>query len=125
MVPMVLADDPDSGEVVICSAWGPDADWLHNLHAGPAREVRIARDRFVPEHRFLSEDEAVSAAIAFRRHHPQRLRLLSAILAWGDLRDAAAIREFVRGHPFVALRPAQSAEPAPSCNCDREPSRGR
>ena len=62
MVAMVLADDPDTGEVVIFSGWGPDADWLRNLHAGPAREVRIARDRFVPEHRFLSEDEAVAVA---------------------------------------------------------------
>ena len=102
---MVLVDDPDNGEVVICSAWDPDADWLRNMHAGPAREVRIAREQFVPEHRFLSEDEAVSAAIAFRRHHPQPLRLLSAILAWGDLRGDAAIREFVRGHPFLACAP--------------------
>ena len=105
MVAMVLADDPDTGGIVIFSGWGPDADWLHNLHTGPAREVRIARDSFVPEHRFLSEDEAVAVADAFRRRHPLRLRLASAILGWGDLRSDAAVREFVRGHPFVALRP--------------------
>ena len=112
-VAMVLADEPHTSEVVICSAWGPDADWLRNLHAGPARELRIARDRFVPEHRFLSEDEAVSVGIAFRRHHPHRLRLLSAVLGWGDLHGDAAIRKFVRGHPFVALRPARAEEAEP------------
>ena len=91
---------------MIFSGWGPDVDWLSNLRAGPAREVRIARDRFVPEHRFLSEDEAVAVIVAFRRRHPGRVRLATAILGWGDLRSDAALRDFVRGHPFVALHPA-------------------
>ncbi len=105
-VAMVLAEDADDGEIVICSAWGPDADWLQNLRAGPAREVRIAHYRFAPEHRFLSEDEAVAVAVDFRRRHPRRLQLLGAVLGWGGLRSDAAVREFVRGHPFVGLRPA-------------------
>jgi deazaflavin-dependent oxidoreductase (nitroreductase family) len=107
-VAMVLADDRDTGEVVIVSGWGPEADWLRNLHAGPAREVRIARERFVPEHRFLDEDEAVAVAVAFRHRHPGRVRLAGAILGWGDLRSDAALREFVQRHPFVALRPTRA-----------------
>jgi len=94
---------------VICSAWGPHADWLRNLEAGPAREVRIGRDGFIPEHRFLGEDEAVLVGIDFREHHPRRLWLLSRVLGWGDLRRDDMLREFVRGHPFVALRPAPEA----------------
>lgn len=105
-VVMVLADDRDSGEVVICSAWGPDTDWVRNLAAGPAQEVRIGRDRFTPEHRFLNEDEAVLLAIAFREHHPRRLWLLNTVLGWGDLRRDDTLRAFVREHPFVGLRPA-------------------
>ena len=108
MVAMILADDRDSGEVVIFSGWGPDVDWLSNLRAGPAREVRIARDRFVPEHRFLSEDEAVAVLVAFRRRHPGRVRLARAILGWGDLGSDAALRDFVRSHPFVALHPSSA-----------------
>jgi deazaflavin-dependent oxidoreductase (nitroreductase family) len=108
VVAMVLADDRDTGEVVIFSGWGPDADWLRNLHAGPAREVRIARERFVPEHRFLDEDEAVAVVVAFRHRHPGRVWLASAILGWGDLGSDAALREFVLGHPFVALRPVRA-----------------
>jgi deazaflavin-dependent oxidoreductase (nitroreductase family) len=49
-VARVLGDEAASGEVVICSAWGPDADWIHNLGAWPAREVRVGRERFVPAH---------------------------------------------------------------------------
>jgi len=106
MVAMILADNRTTGEVVIFSGWGPDVDWLSNLRAGPAAEVRIAHERFVPEHRFLSEDEAVAVIAAFRRRHPGRVRLATAILGWGDLRSDAALRDFVRGHPFVALHPA-------------------
>ena len=28
---MVLAEDRTTGEVVICSMWGPKADWIRNL----------------------------------------------------------------------------------------------
>jgi deazaflavin-dependent oxidoreductase (nitroreductase family) len=102
-VAMVLADSPDTGEVAIVSAWGPDADWLLNLRAGPAREVRVGRDRFVPQHRFLDAEEAVEISTAFARLHPGRLRLISAILGWGDLRNETVLRQFVREHPLVAL----------------------
>ena len=105
-IAMVLADDVSTGEVVICSAWGPDADWVHNLQAQPAEEVAIGRDRFVPAHRFLSDGEAAAVSRDFRRQHAWRLRLISRILGWGDLRDDDAVRDFVRHHPFVALRPA-------------------
>jgi deazaflavin-dependent oxidoreductase (nitroreductase family) len=105
MVAMVLADDPVSGEVVICSGWGPDADWIKNVRAGGAQQVYIGRDRFVPEHRFLNDDEAVAVGVAFRGRHPHRLRLISKILGWGDLSTEAALRGFVQRHPFVAFKP--------------------
>jgi hypothetical protein len=34
---------------------------------------------------------------------------MGAILGWGDLRRDAAVRAFVRDHPFVALRPTRVA----------------
>jgi deazaflavin-dependent oxidoreductase (nitroreductase family) len=113
-VAMVLADDRGTGEVVICSGWGPEADWVRNLRTGPAREVCIARERFVPEHRFLTDDEAVAVSVEFRRRHPRRLRLVSRILGWGDLRRDDAVRDFVRRHPFVVLWPAQPTTPQAS-----------
>jgi deazaflavin-dependent oxidoreductase (nitroreductase family) len=106
MVAMVLADDPVSRQVVICSGWGPDADWVKNVRAGGAQQVCTGRERFVPEHRFLNDDEAVAVGVAFRERHPRRLRLISKILGWGDLSTDAAVRGFVQGHPFVAFRPA-------------------
>jgi deazaflavin-dependent oxidoreductase (nitroreductase family) len=104
---MVLAEDRTTGEVVICSAWGPRADWIRNLHARPALRVQIGRTTFVPQHRFLTEEEAFAVGTEFRHRHPWRVRLISSVLGV-DLHSDAGIREFVGTRPFVALRPARS-----------------
>ena len=108
-VAMVLRYDPDAREATICAAWGSGTDWVRNLRAGPAAQVRLGRESFTPQHRFLFDDEASGVAVQFRREHPQRLRLLSTILGWGDLRDDAAVGGFVCTHPFVAFRPAPAS----------------
>ena len=104
---MVLSFDKTTKEAVICSAWGPDADWVRNLNVRPALHVQIGRESFVPEQRFLTEDEAFAVAVEFRRQHPWRLRLISSVLGWGNLRSDPAVREFVRTRPFVAFSPGR------------------
>jgi deazaflavin-dependent oxidoreductase (nitroreductase family) len=111
-VAMALTYDPDTQETVVCSAWGPNTDWIRNLRARPALQIEVGHEAFVPQQRFLSEDEAVTAAIEFRDRHPCRLRLFAAILGWGDLGSKAAVRELVRDRPFVSFRPAQVSAPA-------------
>jgi len=106
MVAMVLRYNGSTREAVICSAWGPDADWVRNLRAGPAVRVQLGQESFTPQHRFLSEDESFEVVVQFRREHPWRLRLISALLGWGVLRDDDTAHEFTRTHPFVALLPA-------------------
>jgi len=105
-VAMALRYDRETREVVVCSAWGPDTEWMKNVRAHPALEIRIGRETYVPEQRFLSEDEAVAVGIEFRRRHSRRLRLLSRILGCGDLGSDPAMNEFVRTRPFVSFRPA-------------------
>lgn len=105
-VAMVLRYDQASQVAVICAAWGPESDWVRNLRAGPAVRVQIGRESFAPDHRFLTDDEAFEVAVQFRREHPRRLRLISTILGWGDLRDEATVRQFVHSHPFIAFQPA-------------------
>ena len=102
-VAMVLAFDEATSEAVICAAW--DTDWWHNLQAHPATNVKIDRMSFTPVPRFLTEDEAYEVIRKFRAAHPRRARLITGILGWGDLRDEATVREFVRAHPFIAFRP--------------------
>lgn len=105
-VAMVLSYDAAARRAVICSAWGPDTDWVRNLRAGPAARVDIGRESYVPAHRFLTDEEAAAVGRAFRDRHPYRMRLMSLILGWGDLRSDDALREFVASRPFVELAPA-------------------
>ena len=108
-VAMALAYDPDTREAVVFSAWGPNTEWIRNLRAHPALQIQIGREAYVPEQRFLSEDESVAVVREFQRRHPWRTRLFAAILGWGDLSSETAAREFVRSRPFVSFRPATSA----------------
>lgn len=109
MTAMVMRYDPATREVVIFSGWGPDSDWVRNIRARPALRVEVGRESYTPQHRFLSEDESVAVARDFVHGHPYRVRLASRILDWPDLRSEAALRAFVRTHPFVALRPLDAA----------------
>jgi hypothetical protein len=86
---------------------------MRNLRAHPALEIEIGRERYVPEQRFLSEDEAVAVTLEFRQRHPWRLRLFAVILGWGDLGTEPAVRELVRSRPFVSFRPARAPLPDP------------
>jgi deazaflavin-dependent oxidoreductase (nitroreductase family) len=104
-IAMALAYDPQTRETVVCSAWGPNTEWMSNLRANSALEIQIGAETYVPAQRFLSEDEAVAVATEFRDHHPRRLRLFATILGWGDLSTESAVRELVRDRPFVAFRP--------------------
>ena len=108
-VAMVLSHDLRTNEAVICSAWGPDTDWIRNIRARPALQVHLGRDSFTPQQRFLSEDESLAVLAEFRHRHPGRSRLITSILGWGDLRSDSAARDFVRSHPFVSFRPAESS----------------
>nr|KEP23693.1 hypothetical protein DA06_05730 [Georgenia sp. SUBG003] len=110
-VAMVLHIDRAAKEAVICAGWGADTDWVRNLRAGPAVNVRVGRASFRPEHRFLSDEEALDVVTQFRREHPYRVRLFETVLGWGNLRDDDVVRDFVRTHPFVGFRPAPAASP--------------
>jgi len=106
---MALTYDPETHGAVVCSAWGQNSDWIRNIRAHPALQIQIGRESYIPEQRFLSEDESFAVAVEFRRRHPRRLRLIARILGWGDLCSDSAVRDFVRSHPFVSFRPARPA----------------
>jgi deazaflavin-dependent oxidoreductase (nitroreductase family) len=121
-VAMVLRYDRRTHEAVICSAWGQDADWVQNIRVRPALQVQIGRESFTPQQRFLSEEESLAVVAGFRRRHPWRLRVITSVLGWGDLRSDTAARDFVSTRPFVSFRPADPAGPGkamPMGNEDR------
>jgi deazaflavin-dependent oxidoreductase (nitroreductase family) len=93
---MVLRYDPGTHEAAICSAWGQDTDWIRNIRVRPAVRVQIGSESFTPQQRFLSEEESLAVVAGFRSEHPGRLRLVTTVLGWGDLRSDAAAQDFVR-----------------------------
>ena len=99
-VTMAATYDPETHGVVVCSAWGAETDWIRNLRAHPALEIQVGRESYVPEQRFLSEEESVAVTVEFRRRHPWRVRLLAAVLGLGrsPFRGGGA---GVRPHPAV------------------------
>jgi len=105
-VVMALTYDPETQGAVVCSAWGPNTEWIRNLQARPALQIQIGAETYVPAQRFLAEDEAVAAARQFRELHPRRLRLFAKVLGWGDLGSEEALSEFARSRPFIAFRPS-------------------
>ena len=106
-VAMVLRYRPETHEVVVCSAWGPETDWVRNIRQRPAIRVEIGRDAFEPEQRFLSTEEGLVVVHECLRRHPWRFRFAAWVLGWGDLRAEATASDFVRTRPFVAFTPSQ------------------
>jgi deazaflavin-dependent oxidoreductase (nitroreductase family) len=51
----VLDYRKEGPEVVVMSAFGPNADWLRNMEATPGPEVVIGSQRFTAAHRILDE----------------------------------------------------------------------
>lgn len=109
-VAMALTYNDQTQESVVCSAWGPNSEWIRNLRAHPALQIQIGRERYTPEQHFLAQDEAVTVALQFRDRHPVRLRLISGVLGWGDLATDGAVRELVRDRPFVSFRPTVAVD---------------
>ena len=102
-VAMVLRYRPEHKEVVVCSAWGPDTDWVRNLRERPAVRVETGRDVYEPEQRFLSADESRVVIDECVLAHPWRFQFLGWVLGWGDLKDEKIASEVVVTRPFVVF----------------------
>lgn len=72
--------DHTSGEVVAIAFWGNGSDWVRNLRAGRALELRIGHLRFPePEHRFLPAEECRSVLVAYRDAYPVTWRVVASL----------------------------------------------
>lgn len=111
VVEVVARDDP-TGEIVVASGFGPDADWYRNLRAHPALEIRTGRHRFAPEQRLLTADEAAAVLADYRRRHPLAARAIGRLLDrlngvevnWSP----SALRQLGERMPMVGFRPPPS-----------------
>ncbi len=105
----VAVYDPATHESIVVSAYGTKADWYRNLQASPAVRVRTGRMDYVPEHRMLTEEEAINAAAQFCRDHPWEAKLAPRVLpAIGAVaRGSSDPVAMLASLPMVAFRPQQ------------------
>ncbi|MGH8946736.1 MAG: nitroreductase family deazaflavin-dependent oxidoreductase [Acidimicrobiia bacterium] len=103
----VIEFDADTTESIVMSAYGAKADWYRNIEVNSAVRVRTGRFDYLPQHRFLSPEEAQEIAEEFCARHPWEARLVPRVLpaigaAVGDESDPAAM---LGSLPIVGLRP--------------------
>jgi hypothetical protein len=105
----VIRHNGATGESVVISAWGERSDWYRNIEASPAMEVRIGRERYVPEQRFLSSEEAYAEIAEYERGHPLLARTLPRWLGHPLDGTDQARRRFAGSMRMVAFRPQRGA----------------
>jgi deazaflavin-dependent oxidoreductase (nitroreductase family) len=99
-------------EVVVMSAYGPDADWLRNIQVTPNPEVVVGPHRFVASYRVLGEEEAVSVVRGYEQRNrfmaPIIRFVMSRFLGWRYHGSEIERRRLVAQLPLIAFRPRLS-----------------
>lgn len=104
----VVKYDPETGESIVASAFGPTADWYRNVQTRPAVRIQTGRFEYRPEQRFLDAGEARTVALEFCEAHPLEargaLRVMDAIGAVpsGSFDNPV---DLLASFPMVAFRP--------------------
>jgi deazaflavin-dependent oxidoreductase (nitroreductase family) len=101
---------PGDREAVVVAGWGIRTQWLHNVEAGLAKEVRIGGDRYVPVVRRLDLVEADEVLRTYENHNglPKQIvrAVIGRLLGWRYDGSPAARRRAVEQLPMLGLRPA-------------------
>jgi len=72
----VVEHDRDTGEFIVCSGTGPDADWYRNLQANPVVAVQVRNRTWTPRQRLLGPSEAATRFAGYEQAHPETARRL-------------------------------------------------
>ncbi len=98
-----------TGEAVVMSAFGRDADWLRNIEATTHPRVVIGGECFVAVHRILGAEEAIDAVRSYERRNfffaPIIRLTLARLLGWPYRGSEGDRRRLVAQLPLVAFRP--------------------
>ena len=76
----VIRYNKSSGECIVISAYGINADWYRNILLKPALEIQIGTKIFVPIQRLLDEDEAFDEFVEYERLHPFAVKNLLKLI---------------------------------------------
>jgi deazaflavin-dependent oxidoreductase (nitroreductase family) len=99
----VVQHDEVSGEYIVSSGTGPNADWYRNIAAKPATRIQVRNESWVPTQRLLDYTEAASRFKRYEQEHPKTaFRLLQSMGNSYDGTDEGR-REMMADMPMVAF----------------------
>jgi deazaflavin-dependent oxidoreductase (nitroreductase family) len=101
----VVHHDDVTGEYVVCSGTGANADWYRNITARPAVSIQVRNDVWTPHQRLLDAEESANVFAAYEAAHPKTAqRLLRSMGQSYDGSDDDRVR-MMGNIPMVAFRP--------------------
>lgn len=101
----VIDRDPATGTVIVAAGFGQRADWLQNLAARPACEVRIGRRDFPARARRLDPGQAADVLVEYGRRHPRAVRVVARMCGFEVDGSDEDLRSLACHLPMVALEP--------------------
>jgi deazaflavin-dependent oxidoreductase (nitroreductase family) len=105
----VVEHDGVSGEYVVCSGTGPEADWYRNLRSASAIAVQVGNRTWIPVQSFLDGDEAAARFARYEQAHPRTARrLLESMGNAYDGTDAGRVAMMAR-MPMVAFSDSRTS----------------
>ena len=108
----VVVHDTATGEYIVCSGTGRDADWYRNISATPVTSVQVRNRVWAPEQVMLTDEEAGTRFAEYERAHPKTAaRLLDSMGRSYDGTDEDRVR-MMAGIPMVSF----SDSPRPSAS---------
>lgn len=98
-----IAEDPQSGEVIVSPARGERGDWYRNILAGGLLEVRLRGEAWRPRWRQLTEEENRAALARYRDAHPVYGRVVLWTLARTHRLSGNPLAAVAGALPMLAL----------------------
>jgi deazaflavin-dependent oxidoreductase (nitroreductase family) len=121
----VLRHERGTDTYVVCSGWGPEADWLRNIAQHPDVVITTGRGSRPARAQLLPIEPGARELAAYARRHPIAFRTLGRwvlglpLTGRPDFRELAwsmpvvALRSPPRGHPAIRLRPDANGRARP------------
>ncbi len=107
----VVRHDQTSGESIVVSAYGENADWYRNIRAKPALKIQIGGEHYVPIQRFLTSNEIYNEFTDYERRHPSAARILPRLLGFKYDGSESGRRILAASFRMVSFYPRGHASP--------------
>ena len=88
---------------VICSGWGPGADWYRNIQATPAVAFWVGSRRSQVDQQLLTAEEGAAELGEYRKNHPSAARTLWKAMGLDDDGSSDGLLRAAETIPTVAL----------------------